>query len=218
MKDWIDIVIRNTALLLSVLLLFGCSTPSSGRYNTSEVGRTIETSPGSVVSSRVVRVAGDKGAVGPLAGGALGGAGAGWGFQSGWAAIIGAVIGAGAGYLAQNATSGGEGIEYIVQMDDGRTVTLVQNREGGEMPIGNGTPVLVQLGGGSYSRVVVDPRGASRAPSAAGGGGWADPDRLGPAGPAGGAPPSPGASPSVPAAPGAAQAAESAPSPVRPPQ
>ncbi|MBK8210812.1 MAG: hypothetical protein IPK78_13440 [Rhodospirillales bacterium] len=72
------------------------------------------------------------------------------------------MIGRGTGYLAQNATSGGEGIEYIVHMDDGRTVTLVQNRASGEMPISNGTPVLVQLGGSNYSRVVVDPRGAAR--------------------------------------------------------
>lgn len=187
---------RITAVLLSALLLFGCATPSSTQYNTSEVGRTIETSPGSVISSRVVRIAGERSPIGPLAGGALGGAGAGWGFQSGWAAIIGAVIGAGTGYLAQNATSGGEGIEYIVHMDDGRTVTLVQNRASGEMPISNGTPVLVQLGGSNYSRVVVDPRGAART-SPAGGGSWADPDKLGGAG-------APGA-PGGPAAPGSDQ-------------
>lgn len=191
-------MIRTAAFLLSMLLLFGCSTPSSNRYDPSEVGRTIETAPGSVVSSRVVRVAGDKGLVGPLAGGALGGAGAGWGFGSGWAAIIGAVVGAGAGYLAQNSVSGGEGIEYIVQMDDGRTVTLVQNRASGEMPISNGTPVLVQLGGGNYSRVVVDPRGASRTP--AGGGGWTDPDRL----PSSGSPSASSSPPSTPSAPGTA--------------
>ncbi|HYN38361.1 MAG TPA: hypothetical protein VES39_03825 [Rhodospirillales bacterium] len=202
-------MVRTTALLLSALLLFGCSSPSSTRYSSADVGRSIETSPGSVVSSRIVRVGGDRSAVGPIAGGALGGAGAGWGFQSGWAAIIGAVIGAGAGYLAQDAASGGEGIEYLVQMDDGRTITLVQNRESGEMPIGSGTPVLVQLGG-TYSRVVVDPRGGSRTPAAGSGGSWADPDKLGAPGAAPSSPPGP---PTAPAASGTGQAAETAPAP-----
>jgi outer membrane lipoprotein SlyB len=171
---------RTILFLLSMSVLAACSTPSSSRYNASDVGRTIETSPGSVISSRIVRVSGDDSNVGPIAGGALGGAGAGWGFQSGWAAVIGAVVGAGAGYLAQDAASGREGIEYLVHMDDGRTVTLVQNRADEEIPLPDGTPVLVQLGG-KYSRVVADPRGTSRSAtigSGRTGGEWVDPDRI----------------------------------------
>lgn len=170
---------RLIILAFSIGLLAACSTPTSSRYNAADVGRTIETSPGSVVSSRIVRISGEDSNIGPIAGGALGGAGAGWGLQSGWAAIIGAVVGAGAGYLAQDAVSARDGIEYMVHMEDGRTVTLVQNRDSAETPLPDGTPVLVQLGG-KYSRVVPDPRGANRPTSvgAGGGGGWVDPDRV----------------------------------------
>ena len=58
-------------------------------------------------------------------------------------------------------------------MDDGRVVTLVQNRDGQEQPIENGQRVLVQYGA-DYSRVVPAP------PAAGGGspGGWQNPDDL----------------------------------------
>ena len=66
-----------------------------------------------------------------------------------------------------------EGIEYVLQMEDGRTVTLVQNRESEEQPLPDGTPVLVQVSG-QYTRVIADPR-AERI----GGGDWVDPDTGG---------------------------------------
>ena len=53
-------------------------------------------------------------------------------------------------------------------MDDGRTVTLVQNRAADEVPLADGTPVLVQVSG-QYTRVIADPQ-----PD--GGGAWVDPD------------------------------------------
>ena len=40
------------------LLLAGCSHPSSTTYDSGDVGRTIETSEGSVVSSREVEITG----------------------------------------------------------------------------------------------------------------------------------------------------------------
>lgn len=147
---------RALALTLCAVLLAGCGTPNADRYGTGEVGRTIETTRATVVASRLVEVQGEDSLIGPAAGGALGGAGMGWGLQSGWAAVIGAVLGAGVGYLSQQAVTGREGIEYTLQMADGRMVMMVQNRAGAEMPIANGTPVLVQRGSG-YARVTVDP-------------------------------------------------------------
>lgn len=155
------------------LLLAGCAHPSSTTYNSGDVGRTIETSEGSVLSSRVVEITGETSAVGPVAGGAAAAATSGLiftGSGSGLIALLGGLIGAGAGYLIQQAANDREGFEYVLKMDDGRTVTLVQNREDDEeVPLENGTPVLVQVSG-QYTRVIADPR-AERL-----GGSWVDPD------------------------------------------
>ena len=165
---------RAVALALAAaLLLGGCSHPSGSTYEAGDVGRTIETAKASVVSSRVVNIAGQPNAVGPVAGGALGAAGSALAFQgSGLVAVIGGVLGAGAGYLAQQRLNDREGIEYVLQMDDGRTVTLVQNRAAEETPLADGTPVLVQVSG-QYTRVIADPR-AERI----GGADWVDPDTV----------------------------------------
>lgn len=170
-----------------VVLASACTTPTTSRYDSSDVGRPIETTPGAVVSSRVVEISGDSRAVGPLAGGAAGAAATGLAYGgrgSGFAAILGGLLGAGAGYLIESSARDREGIEYIVRMDDGRTVTLVQNRQDDEMPLPDGSPVLVQISG-SYTRVIPDPT-ADRAASVAGGGGeasggaggWVDPDTV----------------------------------------
>ena len=163
----------GAGLLCAALVLAGCAHPSSTTYETGDVGRTIETAPASVVSSRVVQIAGDANAVGPVAGGALGAAGSALAFEgSGLVAVIGGVLGAGAGHLAQKQLNKREGIEYLLRMDDGRAVTLVQNRDGDEAPLPDGTPVLVQVSG-QYTRVIADPR-AERV----GGSDWVDPDTV----------------------------------------
>jgi outer membrane lipoprotein SlyB len=160
-------------LAVAGLLLAGCAHPSTTTYESGDVGRTIETAQGSVVSSRMVKISGDTNAAGPLAGGALGAAGSALAFQgSGLVAVIGGVLGAGIGYLAQKQLNNRDGIEYVLQMEDGRTVTLVQNRQSGEPPLPDGTPVLVQVSG-QYTRVMVDPR-AERM----GGADWVDPDTV----------------------------------------
>ena len=160
-------------LLIAALVLAGCAHPSDTTYETGDVGRTIETAQGSVISSRPVKISGDVNAVGPVAGGALGAAGSALAFQgSGLVAVIGGVLGAGIGYLAQKQLNNRDGIEYVLQMDDGRTVTLVQNREANQPPLPSGTSVLVQVSG-QYTRVIVDPRAEH-----VGGADWVDPDAV----------------------------------------
>lgn len=166
-------------VLIAVLLIGGCASASTTTYDSADVGRTIETASGKVVASRSVKVKGGTSAAGPVAGGALGGAASGLAFQSGWAAIIGAVVGAGVGYVAEQQMNNGEGTEYVVEMDDGRTVTIVQNTEAEKPPIADGTQVLVQYSG-KYTRVLEDPRAdRSASGSGAAGGGWVDPDVVG---------------------------------------
>jgi outer membrane lipoprotein SlyB len=170
------------ALMVSVA---ACSHPSSTTYGGSEVGHTIETAQGSVVSSRVVDVAGEPGFIGAGAGAAVGAAGGGLavnGPASLLVAIVGGLVGAGIGYMAEKQISDRDGIEYILQMDDGRLVTLVQNREDDEQPLPNGTPVLIQLAG-QYTRVMPHPSADHDARS-----GWVDPDAGPPSATSGSAP------------------------------
>lgn len=195
---------RFVYILAAGLVVAGCSTPTSSRYEGAEVGRPIETSRGTIVSGRVVDVIGETNPAGPVAGGVIGGAGVGLATHNAWAAILGAVFGAGLGYATQQLANDREGIEYVVEMEDGRTVTLVQNRGDEEVPLRAGTAVLVQVSG-TYSRVIprtaptIDrpdagapgvpspagaPAGAASLPPAsstapATGGGWVDPDKAG---------------------------------------
>lgn len=164
------------SLLVVALLLAACTSPSSTSYNSSDVGTPIETTEGTVVSSRVVDVSGDNTPVGPIAGGVAGGSAASIAGGGNAVALLGALIGAGAGYLAEREARSGEGIEYIVEMADGRTVTLVQNRADEEEPLPDGTPVLVQVSS-RYSRIIEHPRaeggGATGIPQD-----WVDPDTI----------------------------------------
>jgi outer membrane lipoprotein SlyB len=175
---------RAVALtLVPALSLAGCAHPSGSTYQAGDVGRTIETAQGSVLSSRPVSISGDVNAVGPLAGGAAGAAGSALAFSggsnTGLIAVLGGLVGAGIGYLSQQQLNNREGIEYVLEMDDGRTVTLVQNRAEDEVPLADGTPVLVQVSG-QYTRVIPDPRAERVA-----GADWVDPDTGGRPGAAG---------------------------------
>ena len=167
-------MLRTACCAVLIVTVAGCSHPSSTTYGGSEVGQTIETSPASVVSSRLVDVAGEPGFVGAGAGAAVGAAGGGLavnGPASLLVAIVGGLVGAGIGYMAEKGLQDRDGIEYILQMDDGRLVTIVQNREGEEAPLPSGTPVLLQLAG-QYTRVLPHPAALDRDTPA----GWVDPD------------------------------------------
>ncbi len=165
---------RSALAVVLMASVAACSHPSSTTYGDKEVGQTIETAQGSVVSSRIVDVAGEPGFVGAGAGAAVGAAGGSLavnGPASLLVAIVGGLVGAGIGYMTEKQIGDRDGIEYILQMDDGRLVTLVQNREGDEQPLPDGTPVLVQLNG-AYTRVMAHPS----AVDADRGSGWVDPD------------------------------------------
>jgi outer membrane lipoprotein SlyB len=176
---------RTTGCVALMVSIAACSHPSSTTYGDSEVGQTIETAQGSVVSSRVVDVAGEPGFIGAGAGAAVGAAGGGLavnGPASLLVAIVGGLVGAGIGYMAEQQISDRDGVEYLLQMDDGRLVTLVQNREDDEQPLADGTPVLVQLNG-QYTRVMPHPATDHDTRS-----GWVDPDAGPPAASSGAAP------------------------------
>ena len=169
---------RLSAVLVLTLALGACATSSSDTYTADDVGKVISTAEGTVVTSREVEIEGKTGPVGALAGGAAGGA-TGYGLSggSGAVAVLGAVAGAGVGYLVESVVNDGTGIEYVIQMEDGRTVTLVQNKEAtDEEPIKDGQPVLIQYGD-AYTRVIPLPQNLDSAPPS---GVWVNPDSMPP--------------------------------------
>ena len=177
---------RTACCVVLMVSVAACSHPSSTTYGDSEVGRTIETAQGSVVSSRVVDVSDEPGLVGAGAGAAVGAVGgdlAVAGPVGLLVAIVGGLVGAGIGYMAEKQLKDRDGIEYVLEMDDGRLVTLVQNRESDEQPLPNGTPVLVQVAG-QYTRVMPHPAALDRDAR----GGWVDPDAGSPTASTGAAP------------------------------
>jgi outer membrane lipoprotein SlyB len=153
------IIIAAAVLALAVA---GCSRQTSSTYNATEVGRVLDTSRATVLSSRVVEISGEgeQSGYGPLVGGAAG-ASAGYlvgGEDAGQVigTVLGGLVGAGLGWAAEQRADSRQGIEYVLRLESGKDITLVQNREGEETPLAAGTPVLIQRGG-SYARVIADP-------------------------------------------------------------
>ena len=136
--------------------LISCTHSTRDIYDDKDVGKTAPVTSGQIAASRIVSIRGQTSDAGAAAGGVLGGAGTGMATDNGWAALMGAVLGAGLGYATERGINSRDGIEYVIQLSDGRRIMLTQNRDGDEAPIANGTPVLVQLGG-KYRRVFPDP-------------------------------------------------------------
>jgi outer membrane lipoprotein SlyB len=150
---------RTGCCVVLMVSVAACSHPSSTTYGDTEVGQPIETAPASVVSSRIVNVSDESSLVGAGAGAAVGAVGgnlAVTGPAGLLLAIVGGLVGAGIGYMAEKQMKDRDGIEYILEMDDGRLVTVVQNRESDEQPLPDGARVLVQLNG-QYTRVMAHP-------------------------------------------------------------
>ena len=158
---------RATIFAAAVLALgvAGCSHQTSSTYNATEVGRVIDTSRAVVLSSRVVDISGEgeQSGYGPLLGGATG-ASAGYLIGDSDAghiigSVLGGLIGAGLGWATEESIDSRQGIEYVLRLDSGKDVTLVQNRQSDENPLPVGTSVLIQRGNG-YARVIPAPTAA----------------------------------------------------------
>ncbi len=174
---------RVTAVTAALALFAaGCAETSSSTYSAADIGQIIETAEGTVVSSQVVDIKEerDPGYGGGGGGGSSSGS-SGFTISGGGPilAVVGLLTAVGAGMAMMNGSSASadEGFEYMVRMDDGSIVTLVQEREGEEDPIANGTPVLVQYGS-ERTRIVPDPTAlhGTGIIGAGAGGTWKNPD------------------------------------------
>lgn len=149
--------IRNL-LLVGVFLALtttGCKqNVSPDTYSVGAVGQVNRVVRGVIVSARPVAIAGTQGVGG--AAGAAAGATAGSAIGSGSrgnviGAIGGAVVGGIAGAMVEESATRQNGMEYVIETDNGSLVTVVQ---GAEPALAVGQKVLVMHG--SQSRVVAD--------------------------------------------------------------
>ena len=158
-----EIGLRRTRICAVTLVYFlaACSGgPSKDVYRGSEVGQIQEVMEGRVVESRFIdieaRDSGTGSTIGSLAGGlgTLLSVGGGFGLA---AFLLGSAVGAVVGYVVEDTATDNSGIEYILTLDDGRTVTVVQNRGDEEEPLPPGAEIFLQFGG-NYTRVVERPQ------------------------------------------------------------
>ena len=143
---------------LIALVLGGCAHDISPQtYRAGGVGQVNQTQPAKVVGVREVEVAGNR-EIGTGAGTAVGavvGSVAGGGNRGHLiGAIGGAILGGMAGSAIESNATKQRGLEYIVETEGGRLLTIVQ---GMEPVFYNGQRVLILYG--NPTRLIADPRG-----------------------------------------------------------
>jgi outer membrane lipoprotein SlyB len=155
--------ISSCVALTFALLLSGCARDiSSNTYKASHVGETSFTYQGVVANVREVQVEESEyfeGGAGPAVGALAGGA-AGYQFGGGRGQIAttaaGAILGGVAGTFAEKALKSQKGLEYVVRLENGQIMTIVQ---GIEPRLNSGQRVLVLISHGGRSRVIPDQTG-----------------------------------------------------------
>ena len=156
-------VIINFSKLLVVFAAIGMFTScareiSSDVYHASHVGEASMTYPGVIIHARQVSAVEHErleenglGIIGGGIGGALAGSQFGKGDGNTVATVGGALVGATAGAFAEKALKTQTAMEYIVQLDNGQSMTVVQ---GPQPTFSPGQPVFVIIGQQGRSRVI----------------------------------------------------------------
>lgn len=146
------------AVLVASLAVAGCARQTSPNvYSGASVGETIRTSAGVIESARYVEIQEsdtlEGNTTGGLIGGVAGGA-AGSRFGQGWGKALavgaGALIGATAGAVAERELKRQTAIEYVVRLDRGGYITIVQGTDPQLRP---GQRVFVQEASRGRARV-----------------------------------------------------------------
>ena len=163
-------------VVLVVLSLAACGTPEQESYFVEESRTLYEVAAGEVVTSRPVNIRERNRGIGITAGGLAGGfsGGLALGGQLGPAgSLVGGVVGAAIGFFVEEAINGDDGIEYLVTLEDGRTVTVVQIREDDEEVLSPGADVYIQQ---TWNSIRVVERSGEVGPLPFGA--WKNPDDL----------------------------------------
>ncbi|PPR15133.1 MAG: hypothetical protein CFH33_01634 [Alphaproteobacteria bacterium MarineAlpha9_Bin3] len=151
-----------TVILLGIFLLtFSCIDKKSSIYNPDEVGIIMETTPGTILSSRKVVIAGlkkDTEYWGAAIGATIAGAST-YGLTGGdnvleEAAIIISVIGgAMAGTAIEEMRNKSDGIEYTISINSGESLVIVQAISNENDIIKDGTNINIIRSNNGYVRV-----------------------------------------------------------------
>lgn len=124
---------------------------SGGVYPARQVGEASMTYAGSIVNVRPVCVQQQQTGVGTIAGGVAGGAlGSALGRGCFAPTALGAIAGAVVGSAVEEDASRQTGFEYVIQLDNGQLMTVVQ---GCDQFFQCGEPVYVIISGNGRSRV-----------------------------------------------------------------
>lgn len=149
---------KKTLSAALIVTLSACATPNGqSQYSAAQVGQAVQSEFGTIVSARNVGITGQSTGLGSAVGAGVGaGAGSYVGDGSGgvWALAAGLLIGAMAGAVAEQAVADSTGIEYVITMQSGVTLTIVQNQNKGDRVLGTGERVIVQTSGSGYQRVL----------------------------------------------------------------
>jgi outer membrane lipoprotein SlyB len=135
--------------------LAGCTFPSSRRTVPASQANVLQRSEFGVVTSvREVNIEGQKGQLGMYGGGLLGGAAAsgGRGVTGAVVRASGAVVGAVAGQAVEEVATRKRAQEITVRLDDGNTVTIVQESSTGLFVDGDRVRII---NGGGQARVAL---------------------------------------------------------------
>lgn len=143
--------------LAAITLLFSSCAQNSiqgDTYSRGEAGRAQSVMTGTITSVRYVKIEGDTESgkfIGALAGGILGHELGDDGWSRAAGSVAGAAVGSAVGSHTSKAVGSEQGIEINVNLDNGRTLSVVQGVNPNER-FNVGDKVRV-LGGGSRTRV-----------------------------------------------------------------
>lgn len=120
------------AALIAAIALAGCAPTGGGTYSREQLNQPAIVETGRIVSMRTVPVE-TSGRTGTLVGAGLGGV-AGSFIGGDWrsnllAGIAGAVVGGVAGNAAERAVTASNATEFIVEVDGGGTIAVVQSND-----------------------------------------------------------------------------------------
>lgn len=151
---------KKLIAVITALSLTACAQPGQDRYGHRDVGKATIVKYGTVIDTRPVEITGENHGVGAAAGvgaGALAGSFVGSGGGNIGAVIAGALIAGLAGHAIEQEIDDRKGIEYTIDLESGDAVTVAQNVNPEDKPIGEGDRVMVQTSG-EYMRVLPAPK------------------------------------------------------------